>query len=114
MGVLTAAILGFFFVAGDFAGRAAILAVVVVYVLFFGAHWWRVFRQRETVVKKQQQRNRPRITFDSRPAPALGDRACALCGIREADGADIRVCSCDVCGGKPRTLCIEHARSHSR
>ena len=34
---------------------------------------------------------------------------CAICGAREADGADIRVCYCEKCGG-PRALCLEHAR----
>ncbi len=42
----------------------------------------------------------------------FGHRVCAICGKREADGADIRVCSCEKCGGKPRTLCLEHARNH--
>jgi hypothetical protein len=44
------------------------------------------------------------------------DRFCARCGARESEGADIRVCSCARCkgaaGGHPRTLCLEHARSH--
>lgn len=108
MGFLTAAILGFFFVTSDFATRAAIAAVLVVYVLFFGAYWWQTVRQRQTIAK--QKARRP--NFESRPPPDLGDRACALCGAREGDGADIRVCSCEKCGGKPRQLCLEHARQH--
>ena len=44
--------------------------------------------------------------------PAAAARTCAICGASEADGADIRVCSCEKCGGKPRTLCLEHARNH--
>jgi hypothetical protein len=36
---------------------------------------------------------------------------CAICGVSEDAGADIRVCSCAKCGG-PRNLCLNHARSH--
>src|SRR6202012_768959 len=39
MGILTAAVLGFFFVTSDFGTRAAIFAVLVVYALFFGTYW---------------------------------------------------------------------------
>ena len=49
-------------------------------------------------------------------APARVSKACAICGAKEADGADIRVCSCDKCkeatGGAARELCLEHARNH--
>jgi hypothetical protein len=44
--------------------------------------------------------------------PIFGTRVCAICGAAEADGTDIRVCSCEKCGGKQRTLCLEHARNH--
>jgi hypothetical protein len=44
--------------------------------------------------------------------PVFGQRVCAICGAREADGADIRVCSCAKCGGVQRALCVEHARNH--
>jgi|CZKU01.1.fsa_nt_gi hypothetical protein len=44
--------------------------------------------------------------------PVFGTRVCAICGAEEADGTDIRVCSCDKCGGKQRALCLEHARNH--
>ena len=52
-----------------------------------------------------------RVQFEG-DAPAFGQRTCAMCGAREQDGADIRVCSCAKCGGQPRTLCLEHARNH--
>jgi hypothetical protein len=39
------------------------------------------------------------------------DRTCAICGKKQSGGADIRVCSCEKCGG-PRNLCVEHARNH--
>jgi len=44
--------------------------------------------------------------------PVFGTRVCAICGAEEADGTDIRVCSCEKCGGQQRTLCLEHARNH--
>jgi hypothetical protein len=44
--------------------------------------------------------------------PVFGKRVCAICGAEEIDGVDIRVCSCDKCGGKQRALCLEHARNH--
>jgi hypothetical protein len=44
--------------------------------------------------------------------PVFGTRVCAICGAEEADGTDIRVCSCEKCGGKQRALCLEHARNH--
>jgi hypothetical protein len=44
---------------------------------------------------------------DDRPA-----RACAACGVTDADPSiDFRVCSCDKCK-KPTTFCLEHARNH--
>ena len=36
----------------------------------------------------------------------------AICGARQDDGADIRVCNCEKCGNKTRELCLEHARNH--
>ena len=48
----------------------------------------------------------------AKSAKNAGGRACAICGARQDDGADIRVCSCEKCGGKPRELCLEHARNH--
>ena len=48
--------------------------------------------------------------------PARAGKTCAICGATEADGADIRVCSCEKCkaatGGAARELCLEHARNH--
>jgi hypothetical protein len=45
-------------------------------------------------------------------APVFGQRVCAICGVGEGDGADIRVCSCEKCGGQQRALCLKHARNH--
>ena len=57
---------------------------------------------------------RPAARRYASEAPVFGQRVCAICGAREADGTDIRVCSCDKCGGAgtQRALCLEHARNH--
>jgi hypothetical protein len=77
----------------------SIIAALVNYVLFFGDHW----RQRGLALRQKARRS---------TAPVFGQGTCAVCGAREADGADIRVCSCDKCGGQPRSLCLAHARNH--
>jgi hypothetical protein len=107
---LTAAYIGYAFVEGDWPVRAAIVASLANYFLFFGGHLWGLVRGRSVQMKQAARR----AAMDE-PAPeegALGRRACAICGAKEEDGADIRVCSCEKCGGKPRTLCLEHARNH--
>ena len=92
---------------GDWETRAPVIAALVNYVLFFGGHWQNVGRQRGVAVRQKARREQLRSN-----APVFGQRICAICGAREADGADIRVCSCDKCGGQPRALCLEHARNH--
>lgn len=108
LGILAAATMTLAFVTGDGATRLSILAAVLPYAVFFGGHWWGVLRGRRLVAKQQARR----ASREPSAAPALGGRTCAMCGAREADGADIRVCSCEKCGGKPRLLCLEHARHH--
>lgn len=76
------------------------------YLLFFAGHWMDVARSRNVQVRQAARR------ADLGAAVELPeDRACALCGKTQTSGADIRVCSCEKCGG-PRNLCVEHARSH--
>ncbi len=101
-----AALLAYALVTGGWSTRAAVIAALANYLLFFGGTIWQTWRGRNLQVRQAARRasNRP-------PAPATGGRACAICGAREDDGADIRVCSCDKCGG-PRTLCLPHARNH--
>jgi len=127
-GIVAALGIGYAAVVGGWATRAAVVAAFVNYLLFFGEHWVGVVRQ-ESVMSRQRQRladmrdgervgresSRPGKNDDgdkSSGAPTFGQRTCAICGAREADGADIRVCSCDKCGGTQRTLCLEHARNH--
>jgi hypothetical protein len=110
VGILAAALAGYVFISSSWAGRASILAAFAVYALFFAEHWVRAL-QHQQVLARQSAR---RASFEepSGQGRALGQRVCAICGAREADGADIRVCSCEKCGGQPRSLCLEHARNH--
>jgi hypothetical protein len=107
IGVLVACVFAYELAVGDFATRAAIAAALSNYALFFADAGWRALRGRHTLVRQQIRRANARTS-----APPLGQRQCAMCGAREADGADIRVCACAKCGGRPRNLCLEHARNH--
>jgi hypothetical protein len=92
---------------GSWPERAAIVAALSNYLLFFGEHWWGALKQRNVQVRQKARREQLRSS-----APVFGQRVCAICGAREANGADIRVCSCGKCGGTARALCLEHARNH--
>jgi hypothetical protein len=107
LGILAALPIAYYLAVGDWGTRGAIIAALGNYMLFFGGHWMDVLRQRNVVVRQRAKRE----TFKGND-PVFGQRVCAICGAREADGVDIRVCSCDKCGGKPRTLCLAHARNH--
>jgi hypothetical protein len=93
---------------GDWAVRAAIAVAMLNYLLFFAPELAAVVRGKERRRAQAVQR------ASSRPPPSAAVRTCALCGAREDDGADIRVCPCEKCKatGGPRTLCLEHARNH--
>jgi hypothetical protein len=107
LGILAAVGIAFAFVVGGWGARASIIAALVNYVLFFGGHWRQLLQQRRIGVRQKARREQLRSN-----APVFGQRVCALCGAREAEGIDIRVCSCEKCGGEPRALCLEHARNH--
>lgn len=108
IGVLVACTFAFELAFGDSATRAAIVAALSSYVLFFWDDGWRAWRSYRAFGHA-----RPGRAAAVRPsAPPLGPRECAVCGVREADGADIRVCACAKCGGRPRNLCLQHARNH--
>jgi membrane associated rhomboid family serine protease len=107
LALLDAGMMAYAFVQGSSGTRAAIAASLANYFLFFGGHLWGMWRGRNLQVRQAARR----ASMGSAPA-ATGGRVCAICGAREDDGADIRVCSCEKCEGKPRTLCLEHARNH--
>lgn len=107
LGILSALPAAFYFLTEGWGTRASILASLAGYLLFFSGHWWDASRRRGVVVRQKARLNE----FES-TAPVFGNRVCAICGAREADGTDIRVCSCEKCGEKPRALCLPHSRSH--
>jgi len=107
LGILSFIPMAIFFMIGGWATRASILASLAGYVLFFSGHWWDAWKRRGVIVRQKARRRE--IESD---VPVLGNRVCAICGAREADGTDIRVCSCEKCGGKPTALCLAHSRNH--
>lgn len=111
VGWLSFAYVAYRFVTGDFVTRAAVVASLANYLLFFWGDIVRIARGRRTLAVQASRR-----ASTSLPPAAAQARTCAVCGARESDGADIRVCSCEKCreanGGASRTLCLEHARSH--
>jgi hypothetical protein len=107
LGLITGGFLLFQLVAEDWGTRGAIFAALANYVVFFSGHWLDYFRSRNLRVRQAARR-----AGQPEPARQVPGRACAICGAQESDGADIRVCSCEKCGGKPRTLCVAHARNH--
>jgi hypothetical protein len=127
LGILAGAGALFMAATGSFNTRAAIGAALVNYALFFGDHWIEARKHRTLIVRQRahlerMRSGRPLAGVDAPRAvairereddmPAFGRRACAICGASEVDGTDIRVCSCDKCGNRPRTLCLTHARAH--
>lgn len=109
LALLTVALVGYSFFDGDVGVKAAIAVAFGNYLLFFGGHLVGLARGRQIQMRQASRRT------SFRPPPErevkASARACAICGARQDDGADIRVCSCEKCGG-PRELCLEHARSH--
>ncbi len=107
LGLLSAALVALAFFRGPLGTKAAIGAVFANYLLFFYGHLIALARGRQTI-----QRQAARRAAQRPEATEARTRLCAICGAKEEDGADIRVCSCDKCGGTPRQLCLEHARNH--
>jgi membrane associated rhomboid family serine protease len=139
LGILAGLAALFFAVTGNWETRAAVAAALTNYALFFGDHWGAQRKHRALVARQRGHLERirsgrplvsaddadrislmrerepaavPAAESDSDAMPAFGRRVCAICGASEVDGTDIRVCSCDKCGNRPRTLCLAHARAH--
>jgi membrane associated rhomboid family serine protease len=105
--VFDAAYIGYSLATGDTPVRAAILAALVAYFVFCGPALAALVRGRRLAVRQAARRAR----VEPVESAVTGRRVCAICGVSEADGADIRVCSCEKC--KPsRNLCLAHARNH--
>jgi membrane associated rhomboid family serine protease len=108
LAMLGGAFILYSFFTGSMGEKAAIGAAFANYLLFFAEHGVALARGRQLAVRQRARRAAHAASVP--PAKAAG-RSCAICGARQDDGADIRVCSCDKCGG-PRDLCLEHARNH--
>lgn len=106
LALLDAGYLTLLFIQGGIGTRAAIIAALANYFLFFAGHLVALLKGRRLLVRQAARRaeQRPEVRD-------VDGRSCAICGVKQADGADIRVCSCEKCG-KPRDLCLEHARNH--
>jgi hypothetical protein len=101
--------------------RGAIAVALANYLLFFTGQWIAVFKNRGTMSRQKARRDSMRAPPPGAEGaraeapdatPVFGQRVCAMCGARESEGTDIRVCSCDKCGGVQRALCLAHARNH--
>jgi hypothetical protein len=101
-------LVGFEAVSGDSGTRIAIAVSFANYLLFFGPELVAMARGRKRIAQQAARR----AASAPPPPKKTSTRACAICGARQEDGADIRVCSCEKCGGKARELCLEHARNH--
>jgi len=109
LGLLSGAYVMFKFVVGGVGTKVAIGMVFANYLLFFAGHIAALVRGRRMLVRQAARRAEQRPRATEREAD---ERVCAICGAKQDDGADIRVCSCEKCGGVPRQLCLEHARNH--
>jgi hypothetical protein len=107
LGVAGAAYMLFVAATGGLTEKAAVAGALVNYLLFFGEHWRSMLRGRAVVARQRARRAEIEPS-----ATVFGNRSCAICGSKESDGVDIRVCTCEKCGGRPRALCLTHARSH--
>jgi hypothetical protein len=108
LGILDAALLGWALLTGDVAIRLGIAFAFANYTLFFAGFWLDWYKRRNLQVRQAARR----AGAPPEAPTKAGARTCAICGASEDEGADIRVCSCDKCGGKPRNLCLPHARAH--
>jgi membrane associated rhomboid family serine protease len=107
LALLTLGLVGFYFVMGDLGVKAAIAVALGNYLLFFAGHLIGLARGKRLEARQAIRRGSLRPD----PVKDVTDRVCAICGARQDAGADIRVCTCEKCGG-PRQLCLEHARNH--
>lgn len=98
------------FFTGGLGVKVAIAVAFGNYLIFFAGHLVSLARGQQMQMKQAARRTSFRASEQSE-RQEREERACAICHKRQADGADIRVCSCEKCGG-PRELCLEHARNH--
>jgi hypothetical protein len=109
LGFVTAAYLLYKLLAGPVALRLQVGAATLNYLIFFAAHWRDFFAGERRLMQARRRRVGLR---SAEPLVGRGERKCAICGAKQSQGADIRVCSCEKCGGERCDLCITHAREH--
>jgi membrane associated rhomboid family serine protease len=93
--------------------RLVPFAALVNYLLFFGE------TLRDLVVGFVKEGGRARARNHFRTSAQAGAderkrvRTCAICGARNDDPkVELRVCSCEKCGGVDRDLCLFHVQNH--
>ena len=111
LALITAALVGYAFFDGDIGAKAAIAVAFGNYLLFFGGHLVGLARGQQVQMRQAARRTSLRPPPREEAEAKASSRVCAICGARQDEGADIRVCTCEKCGG-PRELCLEHAKSH--
>ena len=109
LGLFTLATVAYSFFSGDTDTKAAIAVACGNYLVFFSGTLLALARGQQLQMKQAVRRSS--MAVPERDRVAENERKCAICGASQQDGADIRVCSCEKCGG-PRELCLEHAKSH--
>lgn len=112
LALLGGALVVYAFLQGGMGAKAAIVAAFANYLLFFTEHLIALARGRRAEIRQRARRASGGVAIvapTKKPAPG---RTCAICGAAQDEGADIRVCSCEKCGGRARDLCLEHARNH--
>jgi membrane associated rhomboid family serine protease len=109
LGLLTFAYVAFRFFIGELDTKVAIVVALGNYLVFFSGTLLALARGQQLQMRQASRR----ASFA--PPPNLREEAsarkCAICGKTQDEGADIRVCTCEKCGG-PRELCLEHAKNH--
>ncbi len=109
LGYASALYLLYQLVSGPALLRFQVGAATLNYLIFFVGHWRDFFAGERRLMEARRRRVGLR---SAEPLVGRGERQCAICGARQSQGADIRVCSCEKCGGERRDLCIAHARDH--
>ncbi len=112
LAMIDAAYLAYTAFSGGWGVRGAILAAFANYFIFFGNTLRNTLRDGARSITPKPVQKTWRKPASVPPGPTMGARSCAICGAAEKDGADIRVCACEKCGGKQRNLCLVHARAH--
>lgn len=111
LALATVALLGWTLIDADNGTRLAIGVAFANYLLFFGGHLLALARGQRLQLAQAARRTKFRAPPREVERERAEERACAICGKKQSEGADIRVCSCEKCGA-PRELCLEHARNH--